>query len=184
VGNAFRSSVLAIAVSSININAHAGNDTVRLDSERLSGHDGIVQRTWVRGGPGNDKLFGGMGSDRLEGYTGADILNGGRGRDVLVGGDWGDWLFGGSGDDELFGGAGNDWIYGMDGSDWLWGGEGDDRLDGGAGIDFVWGGVGADVFYNFYDFSSGQGFFSPTTHYYAQYPGIQDFNSGEGDRIF
>jgi RTX calcium-binding nonapeptide repeat (4 copies) len=119
------SSVPAASVAAIHIYALGGNDLVRLDSERLAGHEPILKPTWVRGGAGNDRIVGGRGSDRLDGYTGNDQLVGNEGPDVLVGGD---------GNDELYGGGGDDGLYGGVGSDWLWGGDGQDRLDGGWGL--------------------------------------------------
>jgi Ca2+-binding RTX toxin-like protein len=64
-------------VSSIDVNAGNGNDSVTLD---------VTVPTTVRGGNGNDTVNGGNGNDRLNGQNGNDRLIGGPGTDAANGG--------------------------------------------------------------------------------------------------
>lgn len=150
--------VTANEVTSIDIDAGAGNDrvTLRLDP-------GVVSATvTVRGGDGNDRLFGsslaetfhgGAGNDRIDGGDGDDTINGDDGNDNLSGGDGDDQIFGGNGNDTLAGGWGDDLLDGGIGKDNLSGGhdndavagdKGADRLNGGKGVDELDGGKGTD----------------------------------------
>lgn len=117
-------------VSSIVVDAHAGNDRVYVDPSLIAG-------VTIRGGAGNDTLFGAGGSDFIDGGAGNDILFGMAGNDLLLGGDGIDHLYGGRGNDTIKGGAGDDWLYGE---------LGNDSLDGEAGNDWLLGGAGADLF--------------------------------------
>ena len=86
-------------VSSIVVNAGAGNDFVQLAGNIRAG-------ATILGGDGNDVLFGGNGNDTLRGEAGNDYLFGLLGNDTLDGGDGDDWLLGGAGNDTLLGGRG------------------------------------------------------------------------------
>ncbi|WP_255396196.1 calcium-binding protein [Kocuria sp. CNJ-770] len=128
-------------VSSIDVNAGNGNDSVTLD---------VTVPTTVRGGNGNDtvngndRFDGGAGNDRLNGASGNDTLNGGNGNDVLTGGAGADTFNGGNGNDTVNGGNGNDSANGGNGNDTLNGQNGNDRLIGGPGTDTANGGNGTD----------------------------------------
>jgi Ca2+-binding RTX toxin-like protein len=98
----------ATAVSSFEVNAGGGDDTVTVSRT-------VPIPVTLRGGPGNDNLSGGGGADKLIG---------GYGNDRLVGR---------AGDDSLFGGAGDDTLIGCSGNDILRGGPGTDVLLGGSG---------------------------------------------------
>jgi Ca2+-binding RTX toxin-like protein len=117
-------------ISSIVIDAHAGNDRVYVDPLLTAG-------VTIRGGVGNDVLFGAGGSDFIDGGAGNDFLFGMAGNDMLFGGDGNDYLYGGRGNDSLKGGAGDDWLFGE---------LGNDTLDGEAGNDWLFGGAGEDLF--------------------------------------
>ena len=85
-------------VSRIEIQAHGGNDTIRLNYESL-GFNPLQKLTMVNAGDGNDVVYG---------SATVDIIFGGAGDDVLYGKDGNDLLFGGAGLDMLYGGYGND----------------------------------------------------------------------------
>lgn len=97
----------AVDVTSIVVNAGAGNDSVTLKGTRSTALEIAAS------------LVGGDGNDRLSAAGGADTVDGGAGDDDL---------FGGAGNDLLNGGAGDDLIRGGDGTDSLNGDDGDDLL--------------------------------------------------------
>lgn len=144
-------------VKKIVVDARGGDDTIRLDSESVSGQTAITAASYVyagigndivRGGAGRDVIFGGDGNDTLYGGIGDDYLDGGAGNDTLAGLAGNDQLFGDLGDDTLQGGDGGDVLVGGDGSDTIYGGNGDDYLDGGRGFDNLYGESGNDVIYD------------------------------------
>jgi Ca2+-binding RTX toxin-like protein len=73
------------------------------DNIQISG--AILNRVWLYGEAGNDRLNAGNGGSLLFGGDGNDDLLGGSGRDVLVGGQGADKLRGNSGDDILIASA-------------------------------------------------------------------------------
>jgi hypothetical protein len=79
-------------IASIVIDAHGGNDVVRVSNE-------ITLDAIVHGGDGNDWLVGGGGDDQIFGDRGHDMLFGRLGDDVLDGGEGNDLFWGGAGDD-------------------------------------------------------------------------------------
>jgi Ca2+-binding RTX toxin-like protein len=117
-------------ITSIDIEAGAGNDTVTLGAN--------VPGASLQGGPGDDTLVGGSGNDTLGGGQGADVISGGPGDDSIKGGAADDSLAGGQGNDTILGGLGNDTIRGA---------LGDDSLNGGAGTNQLTGGQGNNTFY-------------------------------------
>ena len=145
----------------------------------------------VQGGDGIEIFDLGSGADTAGAGRNFNIILGGSGADILKSEGYWEDVFGGSGDDTitatgrsawLFGGTGNDTITGSDLSgryaERLFGGDGDDTIDGGGGRDLIYGGKGddsltggsgADIFV----FSEGHG--TDT---------IQDFNAGQGDKIY
>ncbi len=181
------------SIKKIVVSGLGGNDRILLNSETVSGQQGITVPTLIFAGTGNDTVVGGLGRDEIQGSDGDDYLygNGGDdllfgqfGDDVLVGNLGNDELQGNEGNDELFGSEGNDRLFGQSGSDWLFGGTGNDTLDGGSDIDFGFGESGADTFINmtFDTALSIAGFRSPKSRISAGAGGIQDFSSGQGDR--
>ena len=82
-------------IASIVIDAHGGNDTVRVSNE-------IVVDAIIQGGDGNDYLVGGGGDDQIFGESGHDFLFGRQGNDLLEGGPGYDFFWGGGGDDMIF----------------------------------------------------------------------------------
>jgi uncharacterized protein YkwD len=154
-GNA--TGVRADAVSSIQVRALAGNDTVLLGTDATSGPNALRKSTtvWagsgsdlVRGSQGVDRVHGEGGNDKLYGRGGKDILDGGNGNDRVDGGAGGDQLKGGSGNDYLYGGSGKDRLEGGTGNDRLYGGHDNDRLDGGSGRNQLSGEAGNDAIYS------------------------------------
>lgn len=149
--------VTAAGVTTLRVDAGAGNDrvTLRLDAASVSSELGAsATAIVVRGGDGNDRLlgsslaetfFGGAGNDRIDGGAGNDVLNGDDGNDNLSGGDGDDQLFGGAGNDNLAGGWDDDLIDGSIGKDRLSGGHNDDTLTGDKGPDRLFGGKGVDA---------------------------------------
>lgn len=162
-------------VRSIQIDAGAGNDSVRIvekwgalgvpiqivggvGNDTLSGSSGADD---LQGGDGNDQLFGGLGDDTLWGGRGADRVDGQGGNDLVRGDAGNDVLAGAAGNDQVYGGAGNDTLDGGDGNDTLGGDEedrivwfgrkklkqvvGDDVLRGGKGNDWLLGGTQTDT---------------------------------------
>ena len=103
-------------VSTIHVNALAGNDRVEMISTTALP---LTERVTLVGGDGNDSLTGGAGDDSLDGGNGDDVLSGGAGNDLLGGG------------------AGNNSLFGGDGNDVLKAGLGNDLYDGGAGLDLA-----------------------------------------------
>lgn len=113
-GNRFRKKATtstefaAADVTSIVVNAGAGNDSVTLSGGArktpfavdavINGEAGDDNLT---GAAGNDTLNGGDGDDNLYGNKGTDLLSGGAGDDLLVGGADIDTLNGDDGDDLL-----------------------------------------------------------------------------------
>ncbi len=95
-------------VTSIFVDAQAGDDSVRIDESNGTFTDRIP--TTIEGGPGNDTLTGGLGAERFDGGDGNDTVFGGRGNDVA---------FLGAGDDTFVWnpGDGSDTIEGQDGLD-------------------------------------------------------------------
>ncbi len=96
------------------------------------------------GGDGDDNVHGGAGDDILLGNAGDDKMRGKDGDDTMSGGDGDDKVDGGDGDDSLFGGAGNDQIKAGDGDDIADGGTGNDNIKGRAGDDILFGNDGDD----------------------------------------
>src|SRR2546421_11664205 len=96
-------------ISSIVINALAGNDQIKVTSKLGATIDGGDGKDLIIGGNGADVLLGGNGNDRILGQAGNDSISGGAGKDAI---------FGGAGDDtidafdaeadQLTGGTGND----------------------------------------------------------------------------
>lgn len=165
--------ISANSVSRIDIFGLAGNDTILLNSDAVSGQQPISKPAKISGGDGNDivvggrgddqiwggfgndkvwghhgndTLYGDSGSDQLYGGLGHDVLYGGTGNDQLRGEDGNDGLYGGDDADDLMGGNHNDDLYGGNGNDRLWGEAGNDGLYGGTGTDQMWGGSGSDRF--------------------------------------
>jgi len=97
----------AADVTSLVINAGAGNDTVALKGTRdtpfslAAEINGEAGNDRLSGADGNDTISGGAGDDDLAGRTGDDMLNGDEDDDKLVAGDGADSLNGGAGDDFL-----------------------------------------------------------------------------------
>lgn len=127
-GNRFRKKATtttefaAADVSSVVVNAGAGNDSVTLKGTRKTPFS--IGAT-INGDAGNDNLIGGAGADSINGGEGDDNLYGNAGTDLLSGG---------AGDDLLVGGADIDTLNGEDGDD-LIKSAGDsviDIIDGGA----------------------------------------------------
>jgi hypothetical protein len=79
-------------IASIVIDAHGGNDVVRVSNE-------ITLDAIIHGGDGSDWLVGGGGDDQIFGDRGHDMLFGRLGDDVLDGGEGNDLFWGGRGDD-------------------------------------------------------------------------------------
>lgn len=85
-----KSSFSASEVTSVVIDAGAGNDKVSLRGARgtpfsiaasISGGDGDDD---LIGGSGDDSISGGAGDDKLVGGEGVDTLNGGDGDDLII----------------------------------------------------------------------------------------------------
>ena len=119
----------------------AGNDRLVVQAIR-----GLLPRTSISAGPGNDFVVGGPGIDSIYGDGGADRLYGRGGPDLLVGEGGNDRLYGGPGGDRLEGnfnndllvaGPGNDFLDAGPGNDFLLTGPGRDRWAVGEGINFV-----------------------------------------------
>ncbi len=150
-------------ISSINVNAGAGNDNVNVAS--------IAVPASLNGGAGDDILIGGSADDTLSGGAGDDVLAGVGGTDVIDGGDGidtnsfggigigvtatinddgsGQAVYGGvnetfQGIENLTGTGSADILEGNSSANVLDGGEGDDVLVGNAGDDVLLGGAGDD----------------------------------------
>jgi Ca2+-binding RTX toxin-like protein len=115
-----------------------------------------VQRMYIDGGLGNDRLYmhgsvnvpativGGEGNDTLFGSQLDEWLIGEAGNDYIAAGDGDDVVHAGAGDDTVAGNWGNDTILGLRGNDVLSGDMGQDHLDGGPGADNLTGGDSND----------------------------------------
>ena len=135
-------------VSSIVVNAGAGNDSVWVA-------DNINHPMVEHGGSGNDLLFGGNLNDQIDGGGDTDTIYGMGGDDQLDGGVAGNYYWDNTGNDVLYGGDGNDTVTASDygnntldggnGNDVLYGMGGNDVLRGGWGDDWMYGGTGNDV---------------------------------------
>jgi Ca2+-binding RTX toxin-like protein len=107
-GTTTKTDFVADDVTSIIVNAAAGNDSVALGggarrtpfalSATINGDSGNDSLT---GAAGNDTINGGDGDDDLFGNKGTDLLSGNAGDDLLVGGADIDTLNGNDGDDLL-----------------------------------------------------------------------------------
>jgi hypothetical protein len=98
--------------------------------------DQLVERVWVDGLDGNDRVLVSVAlSSTVYGGLGRDTLVGGSQTDFIMGGDGNDLLRGGKGNDTLYGEAGNDVLRGLDGNDMLYSGTGSDNVFGGRGDD-------------------------------------------------
>ena len=122
---------------SLNIDAGAGDDDVRIDAN-------VTMKAVVEGGLGDDLIYGGSGDDNLSGGEGNDTVAGGNGSDKVRGAAGDDFLNGNAGNDKLWGHDGHDTLFGGDHDDLLRGGDGDDVLKGEAGFDTVLGHAGND----------------------------------------
>jgi Ca2+-binding RTX toxin-like protein len=89
------STFLQADVSSIVVNAGAGNDVVTIGGRRGAA---VSTPATLNGGDGNDLLTGGGGADQINGEAGNDKITGGAGADTMNGG------------------AGNDYINAADGA--------------------------------------------------------------------
>jgi hypothetical protein len=140
----------AVVVCSGTPGVHLGTATIVLGAgnDRLAvrAAPGLLPRTSISAGPGNDSVSGGPGIDTIYGDGGADRLAGGGGPDLLIGEGGNDHLYGGAGGDRLEGnfnndvlvaGTGNDFLDGGPGNDLLFTGPGRDRWVVGEGINFV-----------------------------------------------
>jgi RTX calcium-binding nonapeptide repeat (4 copies) len=119
-----------LPLSTANIVLGAGNDRLVVQAA-----GGILPRTSISAGSGNDFVVGGPGSDSIYGDGGADSLRGGGGPDLLFGEGGNDRLYGDPGDDRLTGNFGSDVLFAGTGNDFLDGGPGNDRLFTGPGRD-------------------------------------------------
>ena len=95
-------------VTSIDVNAGAGDDAVCIDEA-----DGVFTDTiptTIEGGSGNDSLVGGSGAETIRGGSGNDSVDAGRGNDTVILG---------SGDDSFVWnpGEGSDTVEGRSGND-------------------------------------------------------------------
>jgi len=121
-------------VRQVIVDAGAGDDLIRLDSEALGGQP-LGVPVVAMGGAGNDTIIGTPGADRLLGQDGNDTVRGGGGDDLISGGDGNDVLYGGAGNDNIQGITGDDYLNGETGNDFLQCGAGRDQLYGGDGVD-------------------------------------------------
>src|SRR5436189_986081 len=95
-------------ITSIAVDARAGDDSVRIDDSNGTFTDSIP--TTIDGGPGNDRLAGGQGNETLLGGDGNDSIDGNRGNDIAFMGDGNDTFVWdpGDGSDTVEGQAGTD----------------------------------------------------------------------------
>src|SRR5947209_18237412 len=98
------------AVTKLNVNGKAGNDTITLDST-------VTVPATLLGDLGDDTISSSGGVTSISGGLGNDSLTAGSANTTLSGDAGDDTLVGGSGDDRLLGGIGNDSISGNDGND-------------------------------------------------------------------
>ena len=154
-------------VAEIDVNADAGNDSVRFGKrvplgasvDAGDGNDKVIGtrhgdtlvggagRDKLVGAAGNDSMDGGEDGDRMNGGTGTDTMNGGGGRDHMVGHFGADVMFGGEDNDFMDGGRGDDVMAGENGDDVMRGNAGDDDMSGGAGNDHMGAGAGSDMLF-------------------------------------
>jgi hypothetical protein len=118
------------AVTKVNVNGKAGNDTITLDST-------VTIPATLLGDLGDDAITIADGASSISGGAGNDSLTAGSANATLSGDAGDDTLVGGSGADKLFGGAGNDSISGNAGNDSVQGGLGNDVMSGGDGTDTI-----------------------------------------------
>jgi Ca2+-binding RTX toxin-like protein len=97
-------------ITSIAVDASAGDDNVRIDDSNGPFTDSIP--TTIDGGPGNDTIAGGKGAETLIGGDGNDTIDGNGGNDQALLG---------AGDDSFVWdpGDGSDTVEGQDGTDTL-----------------------------------------------------------------
>lgn len=107
-GTTTRTEFAAADVTSIVVNAGAGNDSVTLAGGTRSTPFAVAAT--INGDAGNDNLSGAAGSDSINGGDGDDNLYGNKGTDLLNGD---------AGDDLIVGGADIDTLNGNDGDDLL-----------------------------------------------------------------
>jgi Ca2+-binding RTX toxin-like protein len=171
------------------IDAGAGNDVIRLDSQTP-----IPLRVpaTVLAGDGNKVIYGsnlgdiiylGNGNNVVHGGNGRNYIRGGNGNNLIYGGNGGsiinaygsgnNTIYGGTGNDTIYGGAGNDTIYGVGGNNYIDGGPGNDTLIGGTGNDTLMGGAGDDYIH------SGNG-----NNLLIGGPGRDALNAGSGFNTF
>jgi Ca2+-binding RTX toxin-like protein len=134
----------ATSVSSLEVRAFNGANTIRNNTSLASKIYGGSGQDVITGGSARDEIHGGGDIDRLEGRGGSDLLFGDDGVDYIYGGAGDDFVIGGNQGDRLWGDEGNDHVYGQAGEDGLEGGAGADRLYGGADTDGLRGGDGND----------------------------------------
>jgi len=152
-----RATFQARLVTSVKINAGAGNDIIQANTETFGKYlfQGTEAQRYQRGLPitvpitiigglGNDSIVGGAGSDFINGGGGNDTINGGEGNDSIIGGVGNDSINGGAGADYLNGNAGDDAINCGHGADVANGGDGNDTVNGEDGNDELLGGDGND----------------------------------------
>lgn len=145
-------------ISSVEVRALGGNDTVFIDTWAAAASPvgavvfGGTGADSITGGTGPDRLSGDEGDDQLSGEDGDDIMSGGAGNDAMFGQAGNDYLYGDADADSIDGGTGNDFLQG----DWtndpgqfagdsLVGGDGDDTLYGWGGPNTMDGGLGGDL---------------------------------------
>jgi hypothetical protein len=95
----------ATSVTTIFVDAKAGDDTVTIDS--TTNPVQASKPATIFGFAGNDTLNGGLGNDFIDGIDGDDTQNGFGGDDQLIGTN----PVGTSGTDKLMGGSGNDLLF-------------------------------------------------------------------------
>ena len=168
-----------------------GHDTITINTvENITGSafndilTGDSHTNIITGGAGDDTLIGGGSGDTMDGGDGIDTVDysattGSVTVDLSYGtasGDGSDILSnienitGSSHNDILTGDTHDNYLSGGDGNDTMSGGDGNDILDGGNGVDSLTGGNGADTFL----------FMAATI---TNSDNIQDFNTGQGDKI-
>jgi Ca2+-binding RTX toxin-like protein len=140
-------------ITSININAGAGNNLIDLSGVDSNTFINLTSVS-VRGNDGNDTIIGTLDlNDSLTGGDGDDTITGGLGNNVIDAGDGNDEVTSGAGDDTvdlgdgndlLFAGLGNDSVRGSDGDDTISGEDGNDTIDSGNGADIINGNDGDD----------------------------------------
>jgi Ca2+-binding RTX toxin-like protein len=141
-GSAF-GDTLTVGLSSLTIDADAGNDMVVATGSNLI-------------------INGGDGDDSITSSGGAATINGGDGSDTINVSSWGNYIFGGAGDDFITFNGSSTMIYGGDGNDRIVvdasgisasGGSGDDTFASQGGGNWLHGDDGSDTI----DYSSESG---------------------------